>query len=208
MNKIKSLRMGTGMSQEELAEKTGLSLRTIQRIENGETRARGDSLRRLCQALEVPMEEVLRESSAKEGTGKEVSSLEENRGFLVLLNLSALAFLVSVPGLGVAAPLVLWLLYRDKIAGVREMGLRILNFQITWLLVVTTLYVTVFLLEFNHIFLPAWLTWSRFMLITLVLYAFNINCIVVNSIRAHRKRLTNYAPAIPFVRLRSDLSRV
>lgn len=35
--KIKSLRNRKGFSQEELAEKTGLSLRTIQRIENGET---------------------------------------------------------------------------------------------------------------------------------------------------------------------------
>lgn len=191
MNKIKSLRMGTGMSQEELAEKTGLSLRTVQRIENGETRPRGDSLKRLAQALGVGVEALLEENRTE--------GLEENRGFLVLLNLSALAFLLPVPGLGVAAPLVLWLLYRDKTGGVAAMGRRILNFQLTWLLVAGTLYVTVFLLAFNHVFLTEWLTLSRGWLIMLILYAFNINCIVVNAIRANRKRVTNYAPAIPFL---------
>ena len=35
--RIKELRKQKGMSQEFLAEESGLSLRTIQRIENGET---------------------------------------------------------------------------------------------------------------------------------------------------------------------------
>jgi len=42
--KIKELRMMTGSSQEELAIVTQLSLRTIQRIENGETRVRETDL--------------------------------------------------------------------------------------------------------------------------------------------------------------------
>lgn len=33
--KVKELRKRKGYSQEELAEKSGLSLRTVQRIENG-----------------------------------------------------------------------------------------------------------------------------------------------------------------------------
>jgi transcriptional regulator with XRE-family HTH domain len=39
--RIKELRNRRCFSQEELSEKTGLSLRTIQRIENGETEPRG-----------------------------------------------------------------------------------------------------------------------------------------------------------------------
>jgi len=183
--------MGAGMSQEELAEKTGLSLRTVQRIENGETRPRGDSLKRLCQALGVGMEALLEEKGPE--------GLEESRGFLVLLNLSALAFLLPVPGLGVAAPLVLWLLYRDKIDGVAAMGRRILNFQITWLLVGGIFYVTVFFLNFNHLDLPEWLRWGDAWLIMRIVDAFNINCIVVNAIRVNKQKTTNYSPAIPFL---------
>ncbi len=43
--KVKELRKRKGFSQEELAEQSGLSLRTIQRIENGESDPTGDSFR-------------------------------------------------------------------------------------------------------------------------------------------------------------------
>ena len=39
--RIKELRKQKGMSQEFLSEESGLSLRTIQRIENGESSPRG-----------------------------------------------------------------------------------------------------------------------------------------------------------------------
>ncbi len=39
--RVKELRTKKGLSQEQLAEASGLSLRTIQRIENGETLPRG-----------------------------------------------------------------------------------------------------------------------------------------------------------------------
>jgi transcriptional regulator with XRE-family HTH domain len=58
-NRIKNLRIRKGFSQEELAEISGLSLRTIQRIENGETEPRGDSLKRLVTAFEVSPDEIL-----------------------------------------------------------------------------------------------------------------------------------------------------
>lgn len=51
---IKQLRIDKGFSQEELSEKSGLSLRTIQRLENEKTEPRGDTLKRLINALELP----------------------------------------------------------------------------------------------------------------------------------------------------------
>ena len=39
--RVKELRIKKGLSQEELAENTGLSIRTIQRIENGENTPSG-----------------------------------------------------------------------------------------------------------------------------------------------------------------------
>jgi len=44
--RVKELRCRKGMSQELLAEESGLSLRTIQRIENYESEPRGDTLKR------------------------------------------------------------------------------------------------------------------------------------------------------------------
>lgn len=43
---IKKIRADKAFSQEDLSEKSGLSLRTIQRLENGETEPRGDTLKK------------------------------------------------------------------------------------------------------------------------------------------------------------------
>jgi transcriptional regulator with XRE-family HTH domain len=51
---IKEIRINKKISQEELSERSGLSLRTIQRLENGESVPRGDTLKRLTNALELP----------------------------------------------------------------------------------------------------------------------------------------------------------
>jgi thiol-disulfide isomerase/thioredoxin len=50
--RVKDLRNRKGISQEILAKESGLSLRTIQRIENNETVPRGDTLKRLSIALD------------------------------------------------------------------------------------------------------------------------------------------------------------
>ena len=50
---VKDLRKRKGFSQEELAEISGLSLRTIQRIENGETKPTGETLKRISNALDI-----------------------------------------------------------------------------------------------------------------------------------------------------------
>lgn len=51
--RIKELRIQKGMTQEELAVKTELSARTIQRIENGEVDPRAYTLQMIAKALDV-----------------------------------------------------------------------------------------------------------------------------------------------------------
>ena len=50
---IKDLRVKKGLTQEELADKTELSVRTIQRIENGEVDPRSFTLQMIAKALDV-----------------------------------------------------------------------------------------------------------------------------------------------------------
>ena len=57
--RVTELRNRKGFSQEVLAEDSGLSLRTIQRIENGETTPRGDTLQRIAKGLGVTSEELI-----------------------------------------------------------------------------------------------------------------------------------------------------
>lgn len=90
--RVKELRARRGLSQEQLAEKSGLSLRTIQRIENGETVPRGDTLRRLTVALQVSPDEIID------------WQIFEDKNVLTMLSLSQLGFLVF-PLLGIIIPL-------------------------------------------------------------------------------------------------------
>lgn len=118
-HRIKSLRNRKGFSQEELSKRTGLSLRTIQRIENGETEPRGDSLKRLAIAFDVSSDEIID------------WTVQEDKGFLTSLNLSALSF-IFFPLLGILIPLIIWISKKDKIRNLNEIAKDLLNFQITW----------------------------------------------------------------------------
>lgn len=51
--KVKKSRQAKGLTQAALGEKTGLSLRSIQRIENGEVSPRAYSLNKLSEVLET-----------------------------------------------------------------------------------------------------------------------------------------------------------
>lgn len=63
---VKELRKRKALSQDELAKSAGLSLRTVQRVENGETIATGETLKRLAAVLEVTPNELLEFVSEKE----------------------------------------------------------------------------------------------------------------------------------------------
>ncbi len=184
--KVKELRIKKGYSQEILAEKTGLSLRTIQRIENDETEPRGDSLKRLAQAFNTSPDEMI-----------DWIILEDNN-YLVIMNLSALSFLLF-PLLGVIIPLILWIYKKDKIQSVNELGKAILNFQITWTLLVFLSYVFLILGISLHLFGPV--NTFLFLLPFLILYPYNIILIVWNAVRISQKKSYKYKPAIPILRL-------
>ena len=60
VRRLKELRRLRALSQQELAEESGLGRATISRIERGETGAHGRTLRRLAAALGVGVEELVR----------------------------------------------------------------------------------------------------------------------------------------------------
>ena len=59
VQRVKELRKLNGLSQEELAKKSGLSLRTIQRVENDETLPTGETLKRISAVLNVTPNELI-----------------------------------------------------------------------------------------------------------------------------------------------------
>ncbi|GAH18231.1 unnamed protein product, partial [marine sediment metagenome] len=120
--RLKELRNQKGMSQEVLADISGLSLRTIQRIENGETNPTGESLKRLSNALNVNPDELID------------WAIKDDKRYLTFLNLSALTFLFF-PILGILLPFILWSSKKGKIKNINKLGKDLINFEITWTLI-------------------------------------------------------------------------
>ncbi|WP_342647231.1 helix-turn-helix domain-containing protein [Mucilaginibacter sp. CSA2-8R] len=188
-NQVKILRSEKGYSQEYLAEQTKLSLRTIQRIEGGQTEPHGDTLQRLAICLGVDVTDLLEQQT------KLPDALPENKSYLILLHLSALSFLFF-PLLGVVIPLVLWMLKRDQISGMAKIGKKVLNFQITWLIMIALYYGYIFC-TFLNIRVP-FLSSLGFnvevsLLLIIALYLYNIILVVINAIlEFNNKRLFTY----------------
>ena len=63
--RLKEIRTGLNISQKELSEKTGLTLRTIQRIENNEVKPSLYSVKAISDALELASSELLNTSDTK-----------------------------------------------------------------------------------------------------------------------------------------------
>ena len=187
--KIRQLRKRKGLSQEQLAEEAKISLRTIQRVETGESMPNGDSLIKISAALIVPIEDIF-DFAAFEDTG-----------FLTILNLSALTFFFH-PLLGVVCPLILWILKKDKIRGVNSAGKNIIVFQLTWALI---LYITTFILsgglfitlDINILHVIGAATTVEnlvpFMII-MGLVLLNVILISINTFRVRRGKDTKYLP--------------
>jgi transcriptional regulator with XRE-family HTH domain len=69
---IKFHRSNRGFSQEKLAEAADVSLRTIQRLESGETEPRGDTVARIAKALDIPPGDLLQFMFSRSGMVKQV----------------------------------------------------------------------------------------------------------------------------------------
>jgi transcriptional regulator with XRE-family HTH domain len=83
---IKELRIKKGMTQEELAEKTEVSARTIQRIENGEVDPRAYTLQMIAKALEVDFSLFTEDTSDAE---KDLD-MDSKRIWLALIHFSGI----------------------------------------------------------------------------------------------------------------------
>ncbi len=185
--RIKEIRGRKGYSQEELAERSGLSLRTIQRIENGETEPRGDSLTRLAAAFDVTVDDLA-----------DWGMVEDDR-YIASMNLSALSCMLN-PLFGIMFPLILWLTRKDKVKGLNDAARELLNFQIT---LTIFMFAGLIVFWFTGVFGAGIVvkgTMTGMILFLSAMYVFNLVMIIVNSMRARSGKKVVYRPAIPFIR--------
>jgi transcriptional regulator with XRE-family HTH domain len=127
--KIATIRKQKGLTQEEVSELAKINLRTLQRIEKGETDPRGNSLKGICDALQINIEDII-------DYGK-----VEDRNYLIFLHLSVMA-MAFIPFGNIILPLILWLNKRDKIMELQKQGANILNYQILWTVISNAVLIT------------------------------------------------------------------
>lgn len=125
-SKVKILREQKNLTQTELAEKSGLSLRTIQRIESGQS-LKGFTLKAIAQTLEIEPENLF---------SKEEENFQIDRAKLI--NLSALSGLI-IPFGGIIFPAILT--YRTQDSVNRELGKSVIGVQIILAFVISVLLI-------------------------------------------------------------------
>ena len=77
---LKDIRKNKKMTQKDLAEKTGLSISTIQGYEQGKYHPKGESVQKIAEALNVPIESLLDFSYTPEEVEKYKKILEPLTG--------------------------------------------------------------------------------------------------------------------------------
>jgi len=183
--RLKELRNQKGMSQEVLADESGLSLRTIQRIEKGATNPTGESLKRLSNALSVNPDELID------------WAIKEDKRYLIFLNLSALTFLFF-PMLGILVPFILWTSRKGKIKNINKLGRDVINFEITWTILLFFIPFLLFLL--SKIGLLENLTLNMLFTATGFMYLINLIYILLNTLKISNEKDVMFYPQIKFLR--------
>lgn len=129
---IAAIRKSKGMTQEELAHKAAVTVRTIQRIESGESAPRDYTLKAIAAALDIdpliffPRAPVLTPAATE-------TPDENTHHFLQMLNLSCFSFIV-LPYIHFLVPSLLLKSHHDN-KFVMRTGRRMVRYQVWWTIV-------------------------------------------------------------------------
>lgn len=156
-DKVLAARKGKGLTQEQLAERAALTVRTIQRIEGDDSIPRDYTLKAIASALSIPFEEFITVNSCLRPNSNELcnenlqspsSNKVEQCHFLQMLNLSAFAYLV-VPFVHFLIPILLLRKKKEINNELQSTGRRIIRRQIYW--TITTHFLLLLTLIYNLI---------------------------------------------------------
>lgn len=128
---IKELRIKKGMTQEELADKTEVTSRTIQRIENGEVDPRAYTLQMIAKALEVDYNLFVGNEPDEESEIQQVNA----NNWLGLLHFSGIVPLIF-------PAVIIWNYKKDKVKGMSEHYRDVIGIQLNvWVAIIITSWI-------------------------------------------------------------------
>lgn len=165
-NKIQLLREENRLTQKELAEKAGLSLRTIQRIEAGNT-PKGFTLKALAESLNTTPEDLIE---------KEDKNIERAK----LINSSALFGLI-IPFGGIIFPLILT--YKTQEIYNKQLGRNVVALQI-----ILSVTMSLFLIASPFIQKELSIKFPVFLIVLITFLFLKLIAIIVNGITLNKKK--------------------
>lgn len=175
MSNLLSSRQKLNLTQEELSEKSGVSIRTIQRIEAG-VEPKGYTLKALAKALEVSEASLLEKNEPAYTSNKS----------LKIINLSSLPFIIAPP-LNFLVPLLIMFFKKEFNPTTRI----IISIQLLWTLIAIVLLLIILMLN-------DWFTvQSKFTMLIAVAWVL-INCIVIlrNAVEISKNKTPSIRPNI------------
>jgi transcriptional regulator with XRE-family HTH domain len=198
-SKVVSARKSKGLTQEQLAERASVTVRTIQRIESDESIPRDYTLKAIAAALGMPLEDFISVRSCLNKVCTAYLSVQEekpaepteNRHFLQLLNLSAFSYLV-VPFIHFLIPIFLLKKKKDKDDVLQTTGQRIIRQQIYW--TVSTHFLMFLTLVYNLV-QATWFDKSNllnYLWVFAGMYILNAFIIFFTAIRIRHNSRTSY----------------
>lgn len=181
-----------GMSQEKLSEHSGVTVRTIQRIEGGEVNSHMHTLKLLAEALEIGVQELLPLENPKE------EAIQKK--WLLLLHSTPLLGAI-LPLANILVPVFIWIHKREDNLIYDQQGRAVINFQITITLLFVLSLLSLVLMPFIRHGFGAGSLFSILVVYFGVLLL-NIICIVANTFTVLSSGKYYYPFSIPFFRKR------
>ncbi|WP_347922330.1 helix-turn-helix domain-containing protein [Pontimicrobium sp. SW4] len=163
-NKVQFYREKNNLTQTQLAEKSGLSLRTIQRIENGNS-LKGFTLEAIAKAFNIKPETLLKN--------------ELNLPEIKIINIATLSFFI-IPFGNIILPAILT--FKSKNKKTKSLGRDILSIQVIWTVVTCILLI---ISPFIQNWLQTNIPLLIFLLITLI--CINVFITIKNAISLTNK---------------------
>ncbi|WP_324721635.1 helix-turn-helix domain-containing protein [Salinimicrobium sp. HB62] len=167
MSRLKTIREQQHLTQQELCEKSGVSVRTIQRIESG-TDPKGHSLKMLATALQIKEEELVEK--------KDQSAI--NLIWVKIINFSSLPVTIFPPA-NILLPLILMFLKKEF----NSLTKQIVSLQIFW-------SICAFIIFMLFIFIRKSFGWSNdlTLVMMIILILSNVVIILVNAAEIDRNK--------------------
>ena len=156
------LRKKKGISQQELADESGVSLRSIQRLENGETTPQGYTLKAIAKVLGETVENL------------QFNYIETNShsGQLKWVNMSALC-LLAIPFANIILPYIFYKRVKSNIIE-RPVASRIVSFQIKWTLLTSLLLVITPFVQYSLSSMNIVIRFPLILIVLFITYFYNV----------------------------------